>query len=136
MFFLPLGHLIRKILELRVGKIQIERGFGSFALQHAIAAGERFAKLRHHLALEFFVAARLGCLALERVHLPAHFFENVEHARQILLGAFQLRFRQPFLGFEFADAGGFFDDGAPILRPVAQNLADASLLDDGVAFRT
>ena len=92
--------------------------------------------MRHHLALEFFVAARLGCLALERVYLPAHFFQNVEHARQVLLGAFQLRFRQALLGLEFADSGSLFDDGAPILRPVAQNLADASLFDDRVAFRT
>ena len=33
------------------------------------------------------------------------------------------------------DAGGFFDDGAAVLRLGAENLADAALLDDGVAFR-
>ena len=102
-FFLALGYLIRKILEFRVREIQIQRGFGRFALQHPVAAGQRSAQMRDHLGLQFFVAARLGGLALERIHLPAHFFQNVEHARKILFGAFQLRFRQPLLGFEFAD---------------------------------
>ena len=135
MFFLPLGYLIGKILEFRVGEIQIERRFGGLALQHPIAAGERYAKLRHHLGLQLFVALGLGRLALQRIHLPADFFEDVEHARQILLGAFQLGFRQPLPGFELGDAGGLFDHGAAVLRAIAEDLADAALLDDGVAFR-
>ena len=93
------------------------------------------AQLRDHLALQLFVAPRLGSLALQRIHLPADFFENVEHARKILFRAFQLRLGQPLLGFEFADARRLFDDGAAILRLVAENLPDAALLDDGVALR-
>ena len=115
-FLLLLGYLVGKILEFRVGKIQIQRGFGRLALQHPEAAGERLAQLRDHLGLQFFVALGLGRLALERIYLPADFFQNVEHARQILLRAFQLRFGQPLPGFEFADAGRFFDDGAAVLR--------------------
>src|SRR5208337_5279747 len=34
--------------------------------------------------------------------------------------------------FELGDAGGFLDDGAPVRRLAAQDLADASLLDDCV----
>ena len=91
--------------------------------------------MRHHLAFQFFIASRLGRLPLERIHLPADLFQNVEHAREILLGAFEFRFGQPLPGLEFADAGGFFDDRPAVWRLVAENLADAALLDDGVAFR-
>ncbi len=91
--------------------------------------------MRDHLGLQLFVPARLRRLALQRIHLPPDLFQNVEHARQILFRAFQLGFRQPFLGFEFADPRGFFDDRAAVLRLVAEDLPDASLLDDGVAFR-
>ena len=116
-------------------QVQIQRRFGRVALQHPIARRQRPAQMRHHLGLQLFVAPGFGSLALQRIHLPPHLFQNVEHARQILFRAFQLGFRQPLLGFEFADARGFFDDGAPVLRLVAENLPDAPLLDDGVAFR-
>src|SRR5579862_1748599 len=88
-----------------------------------------------HLALQLFVAAGFRSLALERIHLPAYFFENIEDARQILLGAFELGLRQPLLGLEFSNAGRFFDDGAAILRLIAEDLANAALLDDSVTFR-
>ena len=86
-------------------------------------------------ALEFAVAPRLGRLPLERIHLPRDFFQNVVHARQVLLGAFQLGFRQPLARFELGDAGGLFDHRAAVLRLRAEDLPDAALLDDGVAFR-
>ena len=92
--------------------------------------------MRDHFALQFFVALGFGGLALQRIHLAADFFQNVEDARQVLLRAFELGFGQPLLGFEFGDAGRFFDHGAAVLRFVAEDLADAALLDDGVAFRT
>ena len=75
-------------------------------------------------------------MALERIHLPSDFFQNVEHARKILLGAFEFGFGQPLARLVFADARGFFDDGPAVGRLVGKNLADAALLDDGVAFRT
>ena len=119
----------------RLRLIQIERQLGGFALQHPEAAGNRLAQVRQHLRAQFFIAPGLGCLPLERIHLPSDFFQNVEHARKILLGAFELRLGQPLARFVFADAGGFFDDGAAVGRLVGKNLADAALLDDGVAFR-
>ncbi len=67
--------------------------------------------------------------------MAADFFEDVEHAGQILFRAFEFRFGQALAGFVFADAGGFFDDGAAVGWFVGKNLADAALLDDGVAFR-
>ncbi len=134
MFLLALRHLRGKILELRVRQVQIQRRFRRIALQHPIPRRQRPAQVRDHLGLQFLVASGLGGLALQRIYLPPHFFQNVEHARQVLFRAFQLGFRQPLLGFEFADARGFFDDGPPVLRLVAQDLPDAALLDDGVAF--
>ena len=116
------------------GQVQIERGFGGVALQHAELAGERHAQAGIHFGLQFAVAAGLGGLALERIHLAGDLFQNVEDARQVLLGAFQLGFRQALAGLELGDAGGFFDDRAAVLRLGAEDLADAALLDDGVAF--
>jgi len=69
-------------------------------------------------------------LAFQRIDLPADFFENVEYARQILLRACELGLSQAFLRLEPSDAGRFFDDAAAILRFVAKDLRDASLLDD------
>ena len=69
--------------------------------------------------------------------LPAgYFFENVENTREILLCAFEFRFGQALLGFKFCDPCRFFDNGAPVLRLVAEDLADTALLDNGVAFRS
>ena len=114
---------------------QVERHAGGVALQHPESPGHGLAQERHHLRAQFLVAPRLGRLPLERIHLPRDFFQDVEHARQVLLGAFELGFGQPLARLVLADAGGFFDDRAAVGRLVGKNLADAALLDDGVAFR-
>src|SRR5690348_6225758 len=80
------------------------------------------------------MAPRLGSLALQRIELARNLFQDVEYTRQILPRALEFGFRQPLAGFEFADARGFFHDRSPVLRPRAQDLADASLFDDGVTF--
>src|ERR1035438_9604607 len=67
-------------------------------------------------------------------HLAGDLFQDVEDARQVLLGAFELGFRQTLAGLVLGDAGGLFDDPAAVLRLGAENLADAALLDDGVAL--
>ena len=109
--------------------------FAASRFQHLEAAGYGPAQMRQHVGAQFFVALGFRRLALERVDLAADFFQDVEHARQILFRAFELRFGQALAGFVFADAGGFFDDGAAVGWLVGKNLADAALLDDGVAFR-
>ena len=108
------GNLRVERLVFAGGNIEIESGFGGVALQHPEPPGDRVAKLSHHLGPEFFVTLGFGGLALQRIHLAADFFQNVEHAREILLRAFELGFRQPFARFVLADAGGFFDDGSAI----------------------
>ena len=131
-----LRHLTRQSLKLGGRHVQIERRLCGFALQHAEAAGQRAPQLLHHLGLQLAVALGLRRLPLQGIDLPADFFENVEHAGEVLLRALELGFRQPLLRFELGDAGGFLDHGAPVLRLVAQDLADAALFDDGVAFGT
>ena len=88
-----------------------------------------------HLFAQLGVAPRLRCLALQRSKLLFDFDENVVDARKIDLRGFELRFRQAPLGLVHRDAGGFFDDGAAVHRLRVQDLADAALLDDGVAVR-
>src|SRR5262249_26087915 len=61
-------------------------------------------------------------------------FQDVVDARQVLLGAFEFGLRKALSRFELADARSFLDDGAAILGFGAENLADAALLDDGVAL--
>ena len=135
LLFLAPAPRAERLWKLALRLVQIERELGGFAFQHPESAGHRAAQVRHHLRAQFFVALGLGRLALQRIHLPPDFFQNVEHARKILLGAFELRFRQPLARFVLADAGGFFDDGPAVGRLVGKNLADAALLDDGVALR-
>ena len=45
---------------------------------------------------------------------------------------FQSRFRRPLAHAKLGDAGGFFDQLAPIGRPRAENQPNLPLLDDGV----
>ncbi len=105
------------------------------ALQQAVLAGKHDAEAAFEFGLELAVALGFGGLALERIDLARDLFEDVVDARQILLGAFQLGLGQALAGLELGDAGGLFDDRAAVLRLRAENLADAALLDDGVAFR-
>ena len=69
------------------------------------------AQMRHHFRAQLLVAPRFGRLPLQRIHLPADFFQNVEHARKILPRAFQLRFGQTLARLVFPDARRFLDDG-------------------------
>ena len=88
-----------------------------------------------HLALQLFVPARLGSLALERIHLPSDLFEDVEDAREVLFGAFEFRLGQPAPCLELRDAGGLLDDRTAVLRFRTEELPDAALLDDCLGLR-
>ena len=98
-------------------------------------AGQHHAQLGAHLVAQPGVTLGLRRLPLQRIHLPRDFVEDVVDARQVQLGVFQARLRQPLAGLELGDAGGLFDDGAAVGRLAAQNLPDAPLLDDGVRLR-
>ena len=115
------------------GDLVVERDAGRVHLMEA--AGEDDAQAAAQLIAHGGVALGLGGLALERVHLPRDLFEDVVHAREILLGGFEAQFGEALLGLEAGDAGGLFDDGAAVVRLGAEELADALLLDDGVALR-
>ncbi len=77
----------------------------------------------------------LGCLPLQAVHLPGHFFKDVVHARQVLLGAFQAQLCQPLLVLESRNSRCFFNDGAALVWLRAQQLPNAFLTDNCVALR-
>ncbi len=125
--FRPMLHFLGQDVELGVN-------FRALVLDLGELAGQHQSQLGAHLVAQAGVAFGLGSLALERVHLPRDFLENVVHAVQIQLGIFQARFRQPLLGFEFRDAGRFFENRAAIGGTAAQDLANASLLDESVGF--
>src|SRR5205823_267929 len=99
-------------------------------------ASEHSAKLTLQLALEFLVALRLRCLALERIDLAGHLFKDVENTGKVLARTFEFGFSEAAARLVPGDAGGFFDDSAAIVRLRRKNLTDAALLDDGVAFRS
>src|SRR4029077_7017842 len=87
-----------------------------------------------HLLAQLGVAFGLGGLALQRIHLARYFLEDVVHARQVHLGIFETRFSQPLLGLELGNAGGLFDNGPAMGWTAAEDLPDASLLDQGIGF--
>ena len=129
------GGLYGQVLEF--GGSGFERGGGlfGFRFQRDVAAGENRAELAFELAFQFLIALRFRRLALERIDLAGDFFQDVEHAGEILLGAFEFGFGEAAAALVFRDARGFFDDGAAVLRFRREDLADAALLDDRVAFR-
>ena len=117
------------------GHAEVERDLGRLALQHEIAAGEHLAQPRVHILLEFFVAPRLGRLALEGIGLAPDLFEDVEDPLQVVFGAFQPCLCEPAPRLEPGDARGFLDHRAAVLRARAEQLPDAPLLNDGVGLR-
>ena len=123
-----LGFLLRNSADKARQAVRFEVEFLGFA-------GQNLAQQAAHLLADFRVAARLRSLPLERCELLFHFDVNVVDARKIYFGGFELGFGEAPLGFEFRDPGGFFDDGAPVGRLRAENLADAALLDDRVGVR-
>ncbi len=98
-------------------------------------AGEDEAQLGAHFFAQASVALGLGGLALQRIHLARDFVENVVDAGQVQLGVFEAGFGQALFGLEFRDSGGFFEDGAAVGGAAAEDLADASLLDQRVGLR-
>ncbi len=80
------------------------------------------------------VTARLSRLPLQRPTLFLHLVHDVVDAREILLRCFELELRGATTALVLRDAGGFFDELTAIGRAGAQNLADLSLLDDGVGL--
>ena len=72
--------------------------------------------MRDHLLAQLDVAFGLGGLALQRIHLTGDFFQNVEDAGKVLFRAFQFGLGEAALRLETRDPGGFFDDGAAVLR--------------------
>ena len=128
-------NLRRQRLKRTLRLVQVEREPGRFPLQHLKPPGHGAAQVRDHFDAQLFVPAGFGSLALERIRLAADLFQNVEHARQILTGAFEPGLGQPLARFILADSRGFLDHRAAVGRFVRKNLADAALLDDGVALR-
>ena len=119
--FLHLGEFRAQPLELHLQRLQA-------GCQDGLQAAAQ-------LLMKFAVAPRLRGLALQRVHLLRDFFQNVGDARQVLPRRFQLGLRQALAGFEFGNAGGFFQNQAPVRRFRTEDLADAPLLDDGIRLR-
>ncbi len=80
----------------------------------------------------FLIALRLGGLQFHRAELLLDFVEDVAQALQVLVDALQFPQRLDLAGLEAADAGGFFENSAPLLGRGLQQHVDAALLDDAV----
>ena len=102
--------------------------------QLAIAAREQHLLPAPHLVAQPLVAARLRRLALQRAALLFDFEDDVVDARQVLLRGFELQLGRAAARLVLRDAGGFFDQLAPIGRPRAEDHADLALLDDRVGL--
>ena len=121
-----------------LGRVHIAEKFfqaRGFDIEMLRLAGKDDAQQTAHLFAQLGVAPRLGRLALERSKLFFDFDENVVDAREIDFRRLELGFGEALLRLVHGDAGGFFDDGAAVHGFGIQDLADAALLDDGVAVR-
>ena len=132
-FHLNIGNQFRKCSS---GGLQTRRRFAGFTIQGFELASQQTAKVGNHFGLQFFPTLGFCSLTLQRIHLAAHFFQNVEHARKIRFGPFQLCFSQTALGFEASDSGRFFNHRAAIVRTAAKNLANTALFNNCVRFRS
>ena len=78
------------------------------------------------------ITPRLAGLALQRADLALHLFDDVADAEEVGFGRLELAHRLLLLALVFRDAGGFFENGAPIFRARAEDEVDLALLHDGV----
>src|SRR5664279_260433 len=122
------SNFVAELMDLRVESDALLPHLGEFT-------GEHDAHFRTHLGAQFGITFRLAGLAFEGIHLARDFFEDVVHAVQIRLSIFEPCFRESLLRLEFGDASRFFDDGAAIGGPAAQDLSDAALLDKRIGLR-
>src|SRR5208282_2358635 len=123
-----LPNLLAQLLELGIERHASPIHLREFAGQHHPQFGA-------HFVPQPGIALGLAGLALERIHLPRNFLENVVDAIQIRLGVFEPRFGEPLLRLKFCNPRRFFNNGATVRRTAAQNLADAPLLDERVRLR-
>src|SRR5579872_1348303 len=107
----------------------------ALALQLDELACQDHAQLRPHFVAQLGIPLGLRCLALERIHLPCNFVEDIVDAGQILLRVFEAGFGKSLLRFEFGNARGFLDNCAAVSRTAAQNLSDTPLLNERVRLR-
>ena len=128
--------------DLRSGGVDVFGEGGDFGVKARLigihkghAAGEDDAQAGAKIVADRSEALRLGRLTLEGVHLPGDFLEDVVDAGEVLFGGLETKLGEALLGLEAGDARGFFNDGAAVVRLGAEELADALLADDGVAFR-
>src|SRR6185369_9760219 len=82
--------------------------------------------------LQDLVAARLACLATQRIDLLLYLGNDVGNARKIGFCTFETSLGSSLTGTKFRDARGFFNEVSAIGRFGRQDLADAALLDDRV----
>ena len=84
------------------------------AIQFARLARQHLPHDRPHVLANLGISPRLRRLPFQRAELLLDFDDDVVHPRQIRLGRFQLRFRQPLLRLELRYASGLFDDRAAL----------------------
>src|SRR5262245_12536046 len=86
------------------------------------------------LAFQQAETLRLLGLAVQRPDLLAELGENVLKAGQVGLGGLHFSEGGLFAGLEFGDARRLFDEAATIFGLGPDDLADLTLLDDGVGL--
>jgi hypothetical protein len=112
-----------------------EGDFDFFLLvdQHLGSCREDRRKDVAHAIPKLNIAPRFPGLPLQRIPLPVHFGQDVVDAGKIQSRGLKTGFGEFALGFELRDTGRFFNQTAAIGGFRTQQLADAPLLDDGVA---
>ena len=76
---------------------------------------------------------RIGLL-FERGEVAFQLVQHVHHAHQVLVRALEASLGLLLARAEAADARRLLEDGAPILAALAEDIVDAALTDDGIAF--
>ena len=113
--------------------LRVERD--AFLIHLGELAGENDAQFGAHFVAQLGIALSFAGLALERVHLARDFFENVIDAVQVRLCIFESRFGETFFRLEFRDARCLFNNRPAVGRTAAEDLANASLLDERIGLR-
>ena len=134
-FGFELLHRLGALLEFFGESVELGVEFGALLLDGGEFAGQDQAQLGSHFLAQAGITLGFGGLPLQGIHLPRDFVEDVVNASQVKLGVLEARFGQSLLGLEFRNPRSLFQNRAAIGGTAAEDLPDASLLDEGVRLR-
>src|SRR5271169_1379670 len=125
---------LRPVLHVLSQRVELGVELRALVFDSGKLAGQNHSKQGAHLFAQLGVALGFGRLALQRIHLARDLVEDVVYASKVQLRVLEAGLGQALLGLELRDSGSLFQNRSAISGAATEDLADASLFDQGVGL--